>query len=136
MKTQTSAPAARAMTKARLSGVALTAMPSAPSMERDRDGEAGEDETRRIIEGKADRLLVAERAGDKDRERGERILADRDDDEAGKRQRRGEVDERQQRIFRPGRELAVHDGSEKPLSPCGRGRGPLRSSGKVRGLWP
>src|SRR6266851_4329000 len=32
MKSQTTAPAARAMKKARLSGVALTAMPSAPSM--------------------------------------------------------------------------------------------------------
>ncbi len=103
-------------------------------MKRDGDGKPGEHESGGVIKGEADRLLAADRAFDENAERGERVLADGEDDETGERQGGDEVDEGKQSVVGPGWKIAVHNGGLKPLSPCGRGRDPLRSSGRGRGL--
>ena len=70
----------------------------------DRDREPGENETRRVIEREADAFEIAERAGDEDLHRLERILADRQHDETGYDKGGGDVDQRDQRDVGPGRQ--------------------------------
>ncbi len=82
-------------------GLALDADIEQAGVEADRDGEAGEDEARRVIERKADAFEIAERAGDQDLHRLQRVLADRQHDEAGNDEGGGDVDQRDQRDVGP-----------------------------------
>ena len=63
---------------------------------------AGEDEARRVEERVADAFEIAERAEDEALHGLERILADRQHDEAGDDEGGGDIDERDQRDVRPG----------------------------------
>src|SRR5271165_6830113 len=83
-------------------GLALHADVEETGVEADCDREAGEDETRRVIEREADALEIAERAGDENLHRLERVLADRQHDEAGNDESGGDVDERNERDVGPG----------------------------------
>ena len=75
-----------------------------PRVEADRHRKAGEDEARRVVKREANALEVAERAGDEDLHRLERVLADRQNDEAGNHEGGGDVDERDQREVGPCRQ--------------------------------
>src|SRR5208337_3414922 len=85
-------------------GLSLDPDVEEPCMEADGDREPGEDEAGRVIEGEADALEVAERAGDEDLHGLERVLADRQHDEAGNDEGGRDVDERNQRDVGPGRQ--------------------------------
>src|SRR5262249_37778499 len=75
-------------------------------MEGEGDGKAGEDEGGGVIEGEADAFRIAEGAVDKDGERRHGIGADGEDDKPRQQQRRDEVQERQQDVIGPARQLS------------------------------
>ena len=84
-------------------------------VEADRDREAGEDETRRVVEREADAFEIAQRAGDENLHRLERIFADRQHDEAGNDEGRSDIDERDQRDVGP-----IRAGAERGAMPRAR----------------
>ena len=104
--------------EARDIGLALDADVEQPRVEADGDRKAGEDETGRVIEREADAFEIAERAGDENLHRLERILADRQHDETGNDEGCGDIDERDQRNVRPD------------------GQGPRRRAHAARSLTP
>src|SRR5271163_668827 len=87
--------------QARDIGLALDADVEQPGVEADRDRKAGEDETGGVIERESDAFEIAEGAGDENLHRLERILADRQHDETGNDEGRGDIDERDQRDVGP-----------------------------------
>ena len=87
--------------KARDIGLALDADVEQPGVEADGDRKAGEDETGGVIERESDAFEIAEGAGDENLHRLERILADRQHDETGNDEGRGDIDERDQRDVGP-----------------------------------
>ena len=85
-------------------GLALDADVEEPGVETDGDRKAGEDETGRVVKREAEAFEVAERAGDQNLHRLQRILADRQHDETGNDEGRGDIDERNQRHVGPRRQ--------------------------------
>ena len=92
--------------EARDIGLPLDADVEQAGVEADRHRKAGEDEAGRVIKREADALEIAERAGDQDLHRFERVLADRQHDEAGNDEGGRDVDERNQRDVGPLRAAA------------------------------
>jgi hypothetical protein len=87
-------------------GLALGADVEQAAVERDSDGEAGEDEVGRVVQGVADRLGVPERAAHQQAQRPHGTLADQQHDDRGQQQREPEIDRRQQRRHHPTEPLA------------------------------
>jgi len=71
------------------------------SMNGDRNGEAGEDEARRIIERKTNAFAAAECALDQQRQGRKRAFADQPDDEAGDQEGDDEVQNRDEAVIDP-----------------------------------
>ena len=82
-------------------GLPLNSDVEQAGLEAERHREAGEDEARRVIEGEADPFEIPERAGDQDLHRFQRILANREHDQAGNDEGGGDVDQRNQRDVGP-----------------------------------
>ncbi len=82
-------------------GLALSADVEQTGVETDRDREPGEDKARRVEERVADSFEIAERAKDEALDGLQRILADRQHDEAGNNKGGGDVDKRNKRDIRP-----------------------------------
>ncbi len=91
----------RAHAEAAEIGLALEPMLKRPAWNGDRDGKAGEDEARGIVERKADAFAAAERALDQQRQRRQRALADQPDDEAGDQEGDDQVQERDEAVVDP-----------------------------------
>ncbi len=85
-------------------GLAFRADVEQSGVETDRHRKAGEDEARREKQRVAEALEIAERAGDQDLHRLERVFADRQHDESGNDEGGGDIDERDQRDVGPGRQ--------------------------------
>ena len=83
-------------------GLPLSADVEQPGMKADRDRQPGEDEARRVEQRVANSFKVAERAEDEALDGLQRILANRQHDEAGDYESGGDVDERNERDVRPG----------------------------------
>ena len=82
-------------------GLALGADVEQARMETDRDGKPGEDEARRVEKRVTNSFEIAERAKDEALDGLQRILADRQHDEAGNDKGGGDVDKRNERDIRP-----------------------------------
>ena len=131
-------------------GLTLAADIEQAAVEGDRDRKAGEDEIGRVIEREAEALAIAERAVDHQAHRLEGILADEQDDQPGKQERRREVEQGEQADSRPSAEAGRPGRSSPTPCPlrwtacCGRaprlilpprGRRCRPSSGRGRSRW-
>src|SRR5258708_35778349 len=88
-------------------------------METDCDRKAGEDEARRVEQRVADPFEIADRAKDEALDGLQRILADRQHDEAGDYEGGGDVDERNEHDVRPsGQGLERRAHAARSLTPA------------------
>src|SRR5690606_34509355 len=86
-------------------GLALDADIEQAGMEGDGHRQPGEDEIGRVVERIADALARAEGAGDHQRGGPERIFAHDENDETGDQEGHREIDQRDEPVFRPVRQL-------------------------------
>ena len=100
-------------------GLALSADVEQTGMETDRDREPGKDEARRVEQRVADSFEIAERAEDEALDGLQRILANRQHDEARDNKSGGDVDERDERDIRPsGQRLQGRAHAARSLTPA------------------